>query len=149
MCRLRLSLTGRHPQITQGFNTLPFKFRAAPVYPMGKHHRYHYLSRAQMSCPGRMPFTSGSVYPKPVDQQYPNQPYPSRPPGAKRNQRKRYRKAEPQKQNQIRHESFGSVVNDRSIGIDPGHACIDSRNNTRVGKVWRTPSEIQLMTDCN
>ena len=143
----RLSLTGRHPQSTQGHNTTPFKFRGAPVYSMGKHHRNHYPSQAQISCPGRMPFTSGSVYPKPVAQQYPNQPYPSRPPGAKRNRRKRYRKAEPLIQKPFLHESFGLVANDRSIGIDPGHAWIGSSNNTRVGKVWRTPSENLLMTD--
>ena len=124
-------------------------FRAAPVYTMGKHHRNHYLSQAQRSCPGCMPFTSSSVYRKPAGQQYPNQPYRSQAPrlGAKRNRRKRYRKAEPQTQNHYPHESFGSVANDRSIGIDPGHACIGSSNNTRVGKVWRTPSENLLMTD--
>ena len=91
-----------------------------------------------------MPFTSGSVYPKPVGQQYPNQRQAPRS-GAKRNRHKRYRKAEPQTKYQAFYESSGSVADDRSIGIDPGHAWIGSSNNTRVGKVWRTPSENLLI----
>ena len=144
MYTLILFLTGRQPQITQ-------PFRAAPVYLMGKQHRNHYLSQAQRSCPGRVPFTSGSVYSKPVGQKYPNQPDPGGGPrsAAKRNRRKSYRKAEPPSKHNNPHESSESVANDRFIGIDPGHAWIRSSNNTRVGKVWRTPSEKLLMTDCN
>ena len=151
MYRLKLSLTDREPQIPQGYNTTGMPFRAAPVYSMGKQHRKHYLSQSQRSCPGRIPFTSGSVYPR--SQQYPNQRYPSRRraprSGAKRNRHQRYRKAEPPTQYHLIHESSVSVANDRFIGIDPGHAWIGSSNNTRVGKVWRTPSENLLITDCN
>ena len=134
------------PLIKQEYDTMPS--RATPVLPMGKQHRYHYLSQTKRSYPERMLFTAGPVYPMPVGKQYPNQPFRSQAPrpGARRNRSKRYCKAEPQTNKSNPHELSGSVVNDRSTGIDPGIAWIGSSNNTRVGKVWRTPSE-NLMID--
>ena len=139
--------TIQQPLIKHGYDTMPS--RAAPVFQMGKQHRnQHYLSQTKWSSPGRMPFTAGPVYPMPAGKQYLNHSYRSQAPrpGARRNRSKRYCKAESQSRKHNPHESSGSVVNDGSTGIDSGHAWIGSSNNTRVGKVWRTPSE-NLMID--
>ena len=62
-------------------------------------------------------------------------------PSPSRNQRKRFRKAESPYPNQSLHESSGTVGEDRSTGVDPGHARINANDDAGVSKVWRTPSE--------
>ena len=103
-----------------GYNT-PFTGSAGPTYPimMGQHTNHQYQNRSQA---------------------------PSS--GPRRNQHKRHRKAEPHTQYH-KHESSGSVVKDRSTGVDPSMARINTSKETRAGKVWRTPSENPLMANCN
>ena len=56
--------------------------------------------------------------------------------GPSRNQhRKGFRKAEAQHQYHILHESSGTIAEDRSTGIHPGHAWIGANDNTGIGKV--------------
>ena len=68
---------------------------------------------------------------------------PSRNPRNRRNQG--FRKTEPLYNNQLKHESSGTVFCDSSTGVD---AQIDASNNPGMGKVWRTPSQNPLMADC-
>ena len=70
------------------------------------------------------------------------------PPWASQHKIWRFRTAEPQPSQYIP-ELSGSVVNDQSTGIDQGVAWIDASDNTRAGKVWRTPSKNLLIADCN
>ena len=50
------------------------------------------------------------------------------------------RKTEAPYSNHRTHESSGTVSEDRSTDIDSGYAWIGAKDNTGVGKVWRTPS---------
>jgi hypothetical protein len=60
--------------------------------------------------------------------------------GPSRYQRNRgSRKAEAQYLNNTTHESSGTITGNRSTGTHPGNARIGASDNTRVGKVWRTP----------
>ena len=161
----------------QGYNT-PFTGGAGPTYPILGHHRnqnyyqspvpqaYNAPCRVEPTYPmgpsqhrhrnhvpqeyNAAPFIAGPIYPM---RQHTNQQYRNRSQaptsGPRRNQRKRHRKAEPHTKYHQRHDSFGSVVKDRSTGVDPGMARISTSNETRAGKVWRTPSENLLMANCN
>ena len=92
------------------------RFRREPQYPfqpegMGLHQNYQYQD--QNSGPRHDP-----------------------------NQRGRFRlQAEPRYTNHLLHESFGTVIGDRSTGFNPGHARIEASKNTGDGKVRRTPSK--------
>ena len=61
----------------------------------------------------------------------------------------RYSGTESQYAYQYKHESIGTIGEDRSTGIHPGHARIDANFDTGVGEVWRTPSKNPLMVDRN
>ena len=69
--------------------------------------------------------------------------------GPRRNQRGGFREAEPLHPNQFLYESSRTVADGRSTGIDPGNAWINSNDNPRVRKVWRTPSKNPLFVDHN
>ena len=71
--------------------------------------------------------------------------------GPSRNQRKRFRKAEPSHNDNQYYESPGTMAEDRSTGVDTGHAWIgaNNTNDARIGKVWRTPTKNPLIVDHN
>ena len=70
--------------------------------------------------------------------------------GLSRKQRKRFHKAEPPYHYHVKHESSGTIGEDRSTGVYPGHARIGtSRNKSGIGKVWRTPSKNPLIVECD
>ena len=75
---------------------------------------------------------------------------PSSAAGPSRNQRKRFRKAEPTHNNHS-YESPGMMAEDHSAGVDTGHAWIGTNNadDARIGKVWRTPTKNPLIVDHN
>ena len=84
-------------------------------------------------------FCAGPVY-QGMDQQHQHQ-YRAPCSGPSRNQRsKGSRKAEAPYLIKNTHESSGTIAEDRSTSIHPGHARIDVNDNARAGKVWRTPS---------
>ena len=61
-------------------------------------------------------------------------------PGPSRYQRSRgFHKAEPQNHYKSSHESYRTIARDHSTSINSGMARIDASNNSRAGKVWRTP----------
>ena len=102
-----------------------------------------------------MPFDGGpQVVPQGVpaatEQQNQSQYYQEAPSsaGPRQNQRKRFRKAEPSHNNQS-HESPGTMAEDRSTGVDTGHAWIGANNSddAGMGKVWRTPTKNPLIVD--
>ena len=116
-----------------------------PTYPMGPSQQHQYQNHVPRGY-NAAPFIAGPLYPM---GQHTNHQYQNRSQaGPRRNQRKRHRKAEPHTQYH-KHESSGTVVKDRSTGVDPGMARISTSNETRAGKVWRTPSENLLMANCN
>ena len=134
-----------HWQTPQGYNNA---FSSSPRYRMGPSQQ-HSNQQYQSQAPKRYntQFSAGPDYP--MGRQHPNQHHHAPRSGPQRNRRSRYRKTEPHSNNHINHKSSGSVVNDRSTGIDPGMARIGARNETRDGKVCKTPSENLLMADCN
>ena len=86
------------------------------------------------------PFCAGPVYQGMMDQQLQHQ-YRAPCSGPGRNQRSRgSRKAEALYLYRNSHESSGTIAEDRSAGIHPGHAPIGANDNTRAVKVRRTPS---------
>ena len=86
-----------------------------------------------------LPFCAGPVY-QGMAQQLQHQ-YRAPSSGPSRNQRSRgSRKAEALYLYNLIHESSGTIAEDRSTGIHPGHARIGANDNTRAGKVRRTPS---------
>ena len=101
-----------------------------------------------------MPYDAGpQVAPQGVPAATEQQKYqeaPSSAAGQSRNQRKRFRKAEPTHCNQY-DESPGTMAEDRSTGVDTGHAWIGTNNadDARIGKVWRTPTKNPLVVDHN
>ena len=126
--------------------------RVGPTYPMvaSQQHQNH-VPRGYNAAP----FIAGPLYPMgqtvtQTNQQYQNRSQ-ARSSGPWRNRLKRYPKAEPQNHYHAIHESSESVVIDRSTGVDPGMAWIGASNlnETRAGKVCRTPSENLLMIDFN
>jgi hypothetical protein len=136
-------------QVPQAYNA---PFSVGPTYPMGPIHQHRNRNHQNQVPRGHAaPFRAGPLYPR--GQQYTNQQYQTRSQapssGPRRNRRKRHRKTEPQTKYHTIHESSGSVVNGRSTGVDPGITRIGASNETRAGKVWRTPSENLLMADCN
>ena len=170
------SVMMQYPLITQGYNSMPFSachpsmyqmqghyhwqshapqgynapYNSGPVYsmPVDQHPNRHYHWQNQIQQGYNAPYITGPVYS--MGGQRPNRHQgQARSSGPWRNQRKRYCKAEPQNQDHNIHESSGLVVNDRSTGVNPGHAWIGASNETRAGKVCRTPSENLLMTDFN
>ena len=65
-------------------------------------------------------------------------------------QHRRSSKAEPPYHYHLTHESSGTIGEDRSTGVYPGHAQIGtSRNKSGIGKVWRTPSKNPLIVECD
>ena len=62
------------------------------------------------------------------------------------NQRRRFRQAEVRYANHNIHASSGTNEEDRSTGINPGHARINADDEAGGGKVWRTPVEESI--DC-
>ena len=96
-----------------------------------------------------VPFYAGPVY-QGMAQQHPSHDYQYQAPisGPRRNQRQRHQ-AGPRYNSRTIHESYGTVVENRSTGIDPGRAWIDANKNTGDGKVWRTPSKNPLKSDCD
>jgi hypothetical protein len=129
----------------EGFYSWPFY--AAPAY-QGMAQEYQHQYRAPSSGTSRMgehrPFYAAPVYQGMAQEyQHPSQYYraPSSGPRRTGKHRKGFRKAEAPNRNQLTHESSETVAEDRSTGIHPGHARIGANNNTRVGKVWRTPSK--------
>ena len=99
----------------EGFHSLPYY--AAPVYQETGHWQQNqYQYRPPSSGPSRNQHGNG------------------------------FREAESQTQYHYTHESSGTpIANDRSTGIHRGHAPINASNDTRVGKVCRTPSKNQLL----
>ena len=86
-----------------------------------------------------LPFCAGPAY-QGMDQQHQHQ-YRAPCSGPSRNQHSiGSRKAEALYLNKTTHESSGMIAEDRSTGIHPGHAPIGANDNTRAGKVRRTPS---------
>jgi hypothetical protein len=80
-------------------------------------------------------------------QQYQAQRPPSSGPSRTSKQHRRIHKAEALYTNHNKHELSGKVTENRSTGTDPGTAWISANDNSRVGKVWRTPSENPLIID--
>jgi hypothetical protein len=127
-------------------------FYAAPVYQgMAQEYQHpsHWQYRAPSSGPlaGRTgehrPFYAAPVY-QGMAQEYQHPSHyraPSSGPSRAGKHRIGFRKAETLYPNHYRHESSETVAEDRSTGIHPGHARIGANDNTRVGKVWRTPSK--------
>ena len=68
---------------------------------------------------------------------------------SRKRRKKEARKAVHPYHNQLAHDSFGTVPNNCSTGVDPGMARNDANNNSRRGMVWKTPSKNPFMTDCN
>ena len=91
-----------------------------------------------------LPFDIGPVYQGMVQQQHHQYRAPRSGPGRNR-RRKRVRKAETQHRYNLKHESSGTIIGDRSTGIHPGHAWIGASDDTGGRKVWRTPPKNQLM----
>ena len=65
------------------------------------------------------------------------------------NQQQRFHQAEAQLPNQNTHGPSRTVAEDRSFGIDSGHAWIGADDRPGIGTVWRTPSKNPLIVDCN
>ena len=85
------------------------------------------------------------------NQQYPSQHYQSLNwgPRPSRNQHQRFRQAETPVHHQITHGSSRTDAEDRSFGINSGHAWIGADDRPGIGMVWRTPSKNPLIVDCN
>jgi hypothetical protein len=95
-------------------------------------------------------FYAGSLYHGQGLAQQPQHLYRTPSSGPHRNQRRKgSRKAEAQYRNNFSHGSPGTIAGDRSTGINPGYAQIGANDNTRAGKVWRTPSRTSLIADHN
>ena len=97
-----------------------------------------------------MPFDAGPQVvhqgvPAATEQQNQSQYYQEAPSsaGPRRNQRKRFRKAEPSQNNQS-HESPGTMAEDRSTGVDTGHAWIAPI--TRMMQEWARYGEPRQRT---
>jgi hypothetical protein len=93
-------------------------------------------------------FYAGSLY-QGMAQQH-QQLYRTPSSGPRRNQRRKgSRKTEAPYHYNSKHEPSETIAGDCSTGTNPGYAQIGAYDNTRTGKVWRTPSGTSLMADHN
>jgi hypothetical protein len=96
-----------------------------------------------------LPFCPVPVYQEIAQQNQDQYRTPKNSGPSRKQHKKRFHKAEPLHPYQHIHESSRTIRKDRSTGTNLGHAGIGASNNTRVGKVWRTPSKNPIMIDRN
>ena len=119
---------GTMPWYGEGFNNSGWSFPLGPVYQgMAPNLQYQYQNQYSGY---RAPTSSG----------------PSR---NSRQHTRGFRQAGAPYPQHRKHESAGTIAQDRSLGIHPGTsmAQMTAKQKTGVGMVWRTPSDNPLMID--